>query len=281
MGRPRSADRWRRPPSLPEAARGDIPALTNEPRFEEEPILAVAAVDETFVVQATSHQTLETRRALAYWQNGKLFLHGSTQSTMRTHPLVASWVGVDPKDVVFISEYTGGGFGAKGGGAVSMCIPALLAKKANAPVMMRVSREDEHYIGHARTNMTGRARVGFRADGRITALDLFIVQNNGARGERGDHRAAGKATSLLYQPIALRWRRHRGPGDHEGGDTTWHRSRGDAEDQRTCRPGSLRSCAQRQTRIHDERLRARGTRQEGRALRLEGTGGTSRAEERQ
>jgi CO/xanthine dehydrogenase Mo-binding subunit len=167
---------------------------------------AALVVDETFVVQATSHQTLETRSALAYWQNGKLFLHGSTQSTMRTHPLAASWVGVDPRDVVFISEYTGGGFGAKGSGAVSMCIPALLAKKANAPVLMRVSREDEHYIGHARTNMTGRVKVGFRADGRITALDLFIVQDNGARGERGDHRAAGQAVSLLYQPLAMRWR---------------------------------------------------------------------------
>ncbi|MFN8063167.1 MAG: xanthine dehydrogenase family protein molybdopterin-binding subunit [Vicinamibacterales bacterium] len=176
---------------------GDVDAALKE---------AALVVDETFVVQATSHQTLETRSALAYWQNGKLFLHGSTQSTMRTHPLVASWVGIDPSDVVFVSEYTGGGFGAKGGGAVSMCIPALLAKKANAPVMMRVSREDEHYIGHARTNMTGRAKVGFRADGRITALDLFIVQDNGARGERGDHRAAGMATSLLYQPLAMRWR---------------------------------------------------------------------------
>jgi len=167
---------------------------------------AALVIDETFVVQATSHQTLETRSALAYWQNGKLYLHGSTQSTMRTRAAVANWVGVDPVDVVFVSEYTGGGFGSKGTGAVSMCIPALLAKKANAPVMMRISREDEHFIGHARTNMTGRARVGFRADGRITALDLFIVQDNGARGERGDHRAAGMATSLLYQPMAMRWR---------------------------------------------------------------------------
>jgi len=167
---------------------------------------AKLVVDETFVVQATSHQTMETRSAMAYWQNGKLYLHGSTQSAMRTLDLVASWVGVDPSDVVFISEYTGGGFGSKGGGAVSMAIPALLARKTNRPVMMRISREEEHYIGHARTNMTGRARMGFRADGRITALDLFIVQDNGARGQRGDHRAAGVATSLLYQPAAMRWR---------------------------------------------------------------------------
>jgi len=167
---------------------------------------AAVVLDETFVVQATSHQTLETRSAMAYWQNGKLYLHGSTQSVQRTVDGIAQWVGIEPSQVVFISEYTGGGFGSKGTGAISMAIPALLSKKANAPVMMRISREEEHYIGHARTNMTGRARVGFRADGRITALDFFVVQDNGAYGIRGDHRSAGTAVSLLYQPAAMRFR---------------------------------------------------------------------------
>src|SRR5262245_43293816 len=41
-------------------------------------------LDETFVTQSTGHQPLETRTAMAYWQNGKLFLHGSTQSTVQT-----------------------------------------------------------------------------------------------------------------------------------------------------------------------------------------------------
>ena len=166
---------------------------------------AALVLDETFVVQATSHQTMETRSAMAYWQNGRLYLHGSTQSHMRTAELIAPWMEIDPSQVVFISEYTGGGFGSKGLGATSMVIPALLARKANAPVMMRISREEEHYIGNARTNMHGRARVGFRADGRITALDLFVLQDNGARGARGDHRSAGTATSLVYQPEAMRW----------------------------------------------------------------------------
>ena len=152
---------------------------------------AALVLDETFVVQSTSHQTLETRSAMAYWQNGKLYLHGSTQSVMRNVDGLARWVGIDPSQVVFISEYTGGGFGSKGIGAISMAIPALLSKKTNAPVMMRISREEEHYIGHARTNMTGRAKVGFRADGHIMALDLFILQDTGAYGPRGDHRRQG------------------------------------------------------------------------------------------
>src|SRR5882762_24971 len=167
---------------------------------------AALVLDETFVVQSTGHHPMETRSAMAYWQNGKLYLHGSTQSVAQTVPAIARWVGIDPAQVVLISEYTGGGFGSKGGGTVTMCIPALLSRKANAPVMMRITREDESYIGRARTNMSGRTRIGFAKDGRILALDLFIVQDNGSYGPMGDHRSAGLAASIIYQPAAMRWR---------------------------------------------------------------------------
>jgi CO/xanthine dehydrogenase Mo-binding subunit len=167
---------------------------------------AALVLDETIVVQSTSHHPMETRSAMAYWQNGTLYLHGSTQSVVRTVEPVARWVGIDPSRVVLVCEYTGGGFGSKGGGAVSMAIPALLSKKANAPVMMRISREEESCIGRARTNMTGRVKIGFRKDGRIAALDLFIVQDNGPYGPMGDHRSGGNAASLVYQPEAMRWR---------------------------------------------------------------------------
>ena len=167
---------------------------------------AALIVDESFVVPSTGHHPMETRSAMAFWQNGKLHLHCSTQSVVRTVDAVARWVGIKPEDVVLICEYTGGGFGSKGGGAVSMAIPALLSKKANAPVMMRISREEESYIGRARTNMVGRTRAGFATDGRILALDLFIVQDSGPYGPMGDHRSAGNAASLIYQPAAMRWR---------------------------------------------------------------------------
>jgi CO/xanthine dehydrogenase Mo-binding subunit len=167
---------------------------------------AALVLEETFVVQSTGHHPMETRSAMAYWRNGKLYIHASTQSVQRTQPLIARWVGVEPEQVVLICEYTGGGFGSKGAGAVSMAIPALLSKKAGAPVMMRISREEESYIGRARTNMTGRVKIGFRQDGRITAMDLFILQDSGAYGPMGDHRSAGNAASLIYQPPAMRWR---------------------------------------------------------------------------
>ena len=92
---------------------------------------------------------------MAYWQNGKLYLHCSTQSTVQTVAVGRALAAAStPNDIVVISEYTGGGFGSKATGTITSMIPALLSKKANAPVMMRISREEEHYIGGARPACT-------------------------------------------------------------------------------------------------------------------------------
>ena len=167
---------------------------------------AALVLDETFVTPDTSHQTLETRSAMAYWQNGKVYIYTGTQSTAQTLPAIARWLNVDPDKVVFISEYTGGGFGSKITGGVSMIIPALLAKKANAPVMMRISQEEELFIGRARPGFQGRMRVGFSKEGRIMALDMFVISNNGPYQALGDVPTSGRIVSLLYQPQAMRWR---------------------------------------------------------------------------
>jgi CO/xanthine dehydrogenase Mo-binding subunit len=163
-------------------------------------------IDETTVTPNTSHQPLESRTAMAYWQNGKLYLHGSTQSVAQTVPSLARWVGIPADKLVVISEYTGGGFGSKIPGAISMAIPALLSRKVNAPVMMRISREEEHYIGRARPALHARVRLGMRKDGRITALDMFVVCDNGCYDAQGDGAGAARIVSLTYQPMAMRWR---------------------------------------------------------------------------
>jgi xanthine dehydrogenase molybdenum-binding subunit len=167
---------------------------------------AALVLDETFVTPDTSHQTLETRSAMAYWQNGKVYIYTGTQSTAQTLPAIARWLNISQDNVVFISEYTGGGFGSKITGGVSMIIPALLAKKTNAPVMMRISREEETFIGRARPGFQGRMKVGFAKDGRITALDMFVICDNGSYDAVGDAPSSGRIVSLLYQPQAMRWR---------------------------------------------------------------------------
>ncbi len=168
---------------------------------------AALVLDETFSTEDVSHQCLEPRSTMAFWQNGKLFLYTGTQSTMLTVPAIARWMHMPEDRVVFISEYTGGGFGSKITGALTLVIPALLSKKLNnVPVLMRISREDEHFIGRARPGIRARTKVGFAKDGRITALDMFLVSDAGSYGSNGDGAACGQTTSLLYQPPAMRWR---------------------------------------------------------------------------
>ena len=74
----------------PALDRGELPA--DGPATSEWDVGDVAAgfaeadliLDETVSHQSMSHQPLETRSAMAYWQGGKCYLHASTQSTART-----------------------------------------------------------------------------------------------------------------------------------------------------------------------------------------------------
>ncbi len=167
---------------------------------------AALVLDETFSVANNHHQVLEPRTALAYWQNGKLHMHTGTQSAVQTVASIARWLRLEPENVVLITEYTGGGFGSRATGAVICTIPALLAKKANAPVLLRITREDEHYIGGIRPAVHGRVKAGFAKDGKILAIDMFTVGENSAYEAQGDAASASSYVSLLYQPQAMRSR---------------------------------------------------------------------------
>jgi xanthine dehydrogenase molybdenum-binding subunit len=164
-------------------------------------------IENTWHQQTTPHAPLESRTAMAYWRNNKLYLHGSTQSVAQTVPNIARWVGIPPTQVVLVSEYTGGGFGSKIPGTQTMAIPALLSKKLNGrPVMMRISREEETYIGRTRPGFQGAIKMGFRKDGKCTVIDAFIVEAAGPYRRQGDHQNSVNIASLVYQPEAVRFR---------------------------------------------------------------------------
>ena len=188
---------------------------------------AALVLEETFVTQALSHHPMEPRSALAYWQHGKLYLHGSTQSTAFAVPQITKLLGIEPSQLVFIAEYCGGGFGSKASGYPQWGIPALLAKKTQRPVLLRVTRDDEYSFGRARSGFQGWIKMGFRQDGRITAVDMYVIHSNGPYTGFWDYQNAGQAVSIVYQPLAMRWRgisvltntpprsAQRGPGENQ------------------------------------------------------------------
>ena len=189
---------------------------------------AKVVLDESFVVGAMGHHCMEPRSAMAYWQNGKVFVFGSSQSQSFMMPGLARYCGVEPKDLVYIAEYCGGGFGSKGTPYPIMSIPAHMSRKLNGrPVMMRISRHEEYAVGSGRAGFQGRIKVGFRADGRITAMDAYVVAENGANIGFWDFENFGHTLSVVYQPLAMRWRGmpvltntpargpQRGPGENQ------------------------------------------------------------------
>ena len=163
-------------------------------------------IEEHSYHQSLSHQPLESRTTLAYWEGGKLFVYPSVQSTARAVAPMARYAGIEPTDVVLINEFTGGGFGSKGSGYPQAQIPILLSKKIGKPVMMRVTRRDETSFGKARPGVQARIKLGMRRDGRITALDIHAIGDGGPYGRSGDHRNVGTIGSLAYMPLAMRMR---------------------------------------------------------------------------
>jgi len=195
--------------------------------LDDEFTRSAVVYDETFVTASNSHHSMEPRSCLSYWENGKCFVYGSTQSQTFVVPGLAGLIGIEPKDLVYIAEYCGGGFGSKGAAYALMALPAYFSKKIGRPVMLRVTRAEEYYLGSNRAGFQGRARIGFAKDGKINAIDMYVVQSNGPNSGFWDFTEAGAAVSICYQPNAMRYRGvpvltntppggpQRGPGENQ------------------------------------------------------------------
>ena len=189
---------------------------------------AEAVVEESFVSAANAHHAMEPRSAAAWWENGKVHVWGSTQSSSFAVPSLARYLGIEPSRVDLVSEFCGGGFGGKAYSYPLMALPALMSKKLNGrPVMMRVSRAEEYFNGSARAGFQGWVKIGFAGNGRVVALDSYVVQDNGSTAGFWDFQNFGAAASVVLQPESMRFRgipvltntppkgAQRGPGENQ------------------------------------------------------------------
>ena len=187
---------------------------------------AVAIIEEPFVTIGYPHHSLEARTSMAYWENGKCYFHGSSQSQSANNNGLARMLNIDPADLVFINEATGGGFGSKIGPYPVMAISGNFSRVLNRPVQLRITREQEFYIGSARSGIQGWIKIGVKADGKVCAVDLAIVNDCGATGG-GSRNSPAQHVTVAYQPGAMRYRgisvytnttprgAQRGPGQNE------------------------------------------------------------------
>ena len=187
---------------------------------------AAAIVEEPFVTIGYPHHSLESRTCMAYWENGKCYFHGSSQSQSANDNGLARMLDIDPANLIFINEATGGGFGSKIGPYPYMAISGNFAKRLNRPLQLRITREQEFYIGSARSGMQGWIRMGVKENGKVSAIDLVVVNDGGMTGA-GSGNSSAQHVTVAYQPENMRFRgisvytnttprgAQRGPGQNE------------------------------------------------------------------
>jgi xanthine dehydrogenase YagR molybdenum-binding subunit len=149
-------------PSYPgRSERGDPDSALSE---------AEVSIDCTYSTPAAHNNPMEPHSAIAFWHNGSLTVHDSTQGAPMERDQLAAVFGLEPEQVRVISEHVGGGFGSKGTPRPHVVLAAMCAKVLERPVKIAVTRQQMFAVTGYRTPTIQRLRLGARRDGTMTAL---------------------------------------------------------------------------------------------------------------
>lgn len=154
---------------------------------------ADVVVDARYVTQVQTHSALETHGVVADWKPELLTVYASTQGTASVREELAGYFKLPMAQVRVITEYMGGGFGAKFGAGNPGVVAALLSRKTGAPVRLMLDREEEHLSVGNRPSSDQRLRIGAKKDGAITAIQLISYGTAGCGTGAG---CSGPAVNL-------------------------------------------------------------------------------------
>jgi xanthine dehydrogenase YagR molybdenum-binding subunit len=146
---------------------------------------ADAVVEGTYDTQVQTHSALETHGLVARWEGGELTVWASTQGIFDMRDQLAEALRIPVSKVRVITEYMGGGFGAKFGPRVEGLAAAKLAREAGAPVKLFLDRKEEQLASGNRPSARQTVKAGATKDGKLTALQLTVYGNGGTNGGTG------------------------------------------------------------------------------------------------
>jgi xanthine dehydrogenase YagR molybdenum-binding subunit len=151
------------------------------PRGDVEQELAEAdvVVEGEYRTQVQTHVPMETHGVVADWREDGLTLYASTQFTTSVRDEAAELFALPKSKVRVISEFTGGGFGAKYGIGNFGMLAIRLSRKAGAPVRLMLDRREEHVAVGNRPSSLQRLKVGAKRDGTLTAIKLESYGSGG------------------------------------------------------------------------------------------------------
>jgi CO/xanthine dehydrogenase Mo-binding subunit len=135
--------------------------------------------EESYTSPSMFHHPMEhVGGCLAQFINGELNLWLPTTSPMRDGGEFAHFLGIEPDKVRVRVPYVGGGFGSKIP-TPSHYAAVFLSRKIGRPVRLTPS-EEHSFRQNSRHAEVFKAKIGVKADGTLTALEVDLVVDTGA-----------------------------------------------------------------------------------------------------
>ena len=160
---------------------------------------ADVTVEGEYFTQVQTHSALETHGFVVDWKPEEVTVYASTQGTASVRSEFADVFKLPKSKVRVITEYMGGGFGAKFGAGNEGVVAANLSRKVNAPVKLMLDRRQEHIVCN-RPDSHQKLRIGAKHDGTLTAIELISYGTAGVGTGAG---TAGPATNMYKCPNLL------------------------------------------------------------------------------
>jgi xanthine dehydrogenase YagR molybdenum-binding subunit len=178
------------------------PGADGKPTGDVERALAEAdaVVDASYSTQVQTHSAMEPHGVVADWNGDSLTVYASTQGTSSVRDELAEVLGLPKGKIRVVTEFMGGGFGAKFGAGNYGVLAARLSQKAKAPVRLVHDRREEHESGGNRPSSVVRLRIGAKKDGTLTAIHFSSYGTAGTATGAG---AGGPAKNLYPCPNVL------------------------------------------------------------------------------
>ena len=187
------------PKGVPQKGNVHGPQTKNVGDIEQGFAQADVIVEGEYFTQVQTHSALETHGFVVDWKPEEVTVYASTQGTSSVRDEFADVFKLPKSNVRVITEYMGGGFGAKFGAGNEGVIAATLSQKAHAPVKLMLDRRQEHIVSN-RPDSHQTLKIGAKRDGTLTAIHLVSYGTAGVGTGAG---TAGPATNLYKCPNLL------------------------------------------------------------------------------
>ncbi len=145
---------------------------------------------------------MEPHATLAYWKDGRVVIHCSSQLLKSAQNAVANTLQMPPAKVRIVSRYIGGGFGGKLPIYGDVMLSAMASRQLGRPVKTALTRQQMFHFTTHRSDTVQRLRLGAGTDGKLTAI-AHECWSHSARFDNFYEPSAMQTRSLYAAPHRL------------------------------------------------------------------------------